>query len=218
MIADLLVEGKTGVDLEDAVRRWEDNAGRGISGRKGACKDEAGTGKEDGNEQREVAMLANEAKVHKKTISTSSAETPVTTGRIGGIQVDKDKCGGNTQLQPRAQTPDASRDGRFCIPLTAMFKRSFSAPASVNQISSPPHHDSLDSVFANVSYDIAESPQGTCLPTFNGDQTEDLAHAISADSIGCLSPLVLPSLLREGVPARWNDVSNDHISVIDIIC
>lgn len=206
------MEGKTGVDLEDAVRRWEDGAGRGM----GACKDGAGTRKEGGNEQREGAAVASEVEAHRRDISTPSTEAPAPTSGAGCIQANK--CGGCTPPQPRAQTPDTSHDDRFRIPLTAMFRRSLSAPAGQtlpNQISAHHRHDSLDSVFANVSYDIAESPQ---CPSFNGDQTEDLALSISADSIGCLSPLVLPSVLREGVPARWNDVSIDHISVIDIIC
>ena len=210
IIADLLVEGKTGLDLEDAVRRWEDSTGRGIGGRNGAYKDGTGTGKEDGDEQREVAV-ANEVETREKVISITNAEVPAPTGDPGSIRAST-----NTPPQTRAQTPDGDR---FRIPLTAMFKRSLSAPAgqsSANQISSHHRHGSLDSVFANVSYDIAESPQSACSP-FNGEQTEDLPHAVSADSIGCLSPLVLPSVLREDVPARWNDVSIDHMSVIDII-
>ena len=205
IIADLLVEGKTGVDLEDAVRRWEDSSGKGTRGRNGACKDGMAIQKEGGDEQREVA-IANNIDAHGKCISTSGIEASPA-GSLGAIQADK--CDGYTLPQPRALTPDASHDDRFRIPLTAMFKRSLSAPAgqaSPNEMPSPLRHDSLDSVFANVSYDIAESPQGVCPPSFSGDQSEDLAHAVSADPIGCLSPLVLPSTLREGVPARWNDV------------
>lgn len=207
------MEGKTGVDLEDAVRRWEDSTGRGIGGRNGPYKDRTETRKEDGDEQREVAV-ANEVETHEKVISITNAEVPAPTGEPGSIRA-------NTPPQTRAQTPDASHDDRFRIPLTAMFRRSLSAPAghsSPNQISSHHRHSSLDSVFANVSYDIAESPQSACPPPFNDEQTEDPPNAVSADSIGCLSPLVLPSVLREGVPARWNDVSIDHMSVIDITC
>ncbi|KAF8554125.1 hypothetical protein OG21DRAFT_1509270 [Imleria badia] len=201
IIADFLVEGKTGVDLEDAVRRWEDSTGRRIAGRKGACKDGTGTAKVNGDEKREVAV-ANEV---EKVISTTSTEVPDTTGDPGSVRPNR-----YTPPPTRAQTPDASHGDRFWVPLTAMFRRSLSAPAgqsSPNQISSHQRHSSLDSVFANVSYDIAESRQSVC-PSFNGDQTEDLAHAVLADSVGCLSPLVLPSVLREGVPARWNDPYN----------
>ena len=209
IIADLLVEGKTGLDLEDAVRRWEDSTSRRVAGRNGPCRDGTGTAKEDGDEQREVAVASEVEKV----ISTKSAEVPAINDDPGSIRA--------TPPPTRAQTPDGSHDDRFRIPLTAMFKRSLSAPAaqsSPNPISSHQRHSSLDSVFANVSYDIVDSRQSVCPSSFNGEQTEDLAHAVSVDSVGCLSPLVLPSVLREGVPARWNDVSIDHISVIDISC
>ncbi|KAF8431081.1 hypothetical protein L210DRAFT_3651334 [Boletus edulis BED1] len=202
VIADLLVEGKTGMDLEDAVRRWEDSTGRGVNS---ACKDVTGTGKEDGDEQREVAV-ANEVETQGKVTSTTNTEVPA-------IIDDPESIRANRYTPPptRAQTPDGSHDDRFRIPLTAMFKRSLSAPAgqsSLNQISSHHRHNSFDSVFANVSYDIAESPQSACILSLNGDQTEDFSHAVSADTVGCLSPLVLPSVLREGVPARWNDPYN----------
>ena len=212
IIADLLVEGKTGVDLEDAVRRWEDSMGRG--GRNGVRKDVTGTGKDGGDEQQEVAVTS-EVETHEEVISTTSAEVPATIDDPGSIWVSR-----YTPPPTRAYTPDASHDDRFRIPLTAMFKRSLSAPAaqsSPNETSSHHRQSSFDSIFATVSYDIAESQQSACPPSFNGEQTEDLAHAVSADSVGCLSPLVLPSVLREGVPARWNDVSTDHVSVIDII-
>lgn len=212
VIADLLVEGKTGVDLEDAVRRWEDSAGRGLGGQNGLCKDGTRTEKEDGDEQWGVAV-ANEVETHGKVVSTT---VPALAGDPGSIQANR--CDGYIPPQTRAQTPDASHDERFRIPLTAMFKRSLSAPAgqSSDQESSHHRHSSLDSVFANVSYDIAESRQSVC-SSFNGEQTEDLTHSVPGDSIGCLSPLVLPSVLREGVPARWNDVSIGLMSVIDII-
>lgn len=202
------------MDLEDAVRQWEDSAGKGVGGLNGACKAGTGTEKEGGDEQREVAV-ANEVETHGKVIYTTSAKAPATPDDPGLIRANS--CSGYIPPQIRAQTPDASHDDRFRIPLTAMFKRSLSAPAgqsSPNQVSSHHRHGSLDSVFANVSYDIAESRQSA---SFNDEQTEDLTHAVSADSIGCLSPLVLPSVLREGVPARWNDVSIDHMSVINII-
>ncbi|KAG9308225.1 hypothetical protein JVU11DRAFT_12242 [Chiua virens] len=194
IIADLLVEGKTGVDLEDAVRKWEDSTGKGSNGQSGACR--GGTGRKGRDEQQDPAAAVNEVKINGEVMSTKAGDIPTPPG---------------PQFQTRAQTPDATHDDRFRIPLTAMFKRSLSAPAgqsSPEQTSSHHRHNSLDSVFANVSYDIAESPQSACPPSFNGEETEDLAHAVSADSIGCLSPLVLPSVLREGVPARWNDPYN----------
>ena len=208
IIADLLVEGKTGVDLEDAVRRWEDGEGRGTVGRNDACSDGTvlGTKNEDGDEYREGGAVADYVDIHCKVISTSGDQDLGTNGSPGAVQTNR--CSAYTPTQPRAQTPDAAHDGRFRIPLTAMFKRSLSAPASHPSQTPIPHQrqDPLDSVFANVSYDI-ELPQGVGAPAFGCDHTEDLAHAVSPDMIGSLSPLMLPSLLHEGVPARWNDVS-----------
>lgn len=194
------MEGKTGMDLENAVRRWEDTASRGG----GACKDRTRTGKEDGDEHGEVA-LANEVETHEMVVSSARPEALDPINDLASTRANR--CDGYTLPQTRALTPDASRGDRFRIPLTGMFKRSLSAPAgqsTPDQVSSHHRQSSLDSVFANVSYDISESQHA---PSLGAEQTEDLANAVSADAIGCLSPLVLPSILREGVPARWNDVS-----------
>ncbi|KIK95461.1 hypothetical protein PAXRUDRAFT_826992 [Paxillus rubicundulus Ve08.2h10] len=192
MIADLLVEGKTGVDLEDAVKRWEDCAGRDV--------DRKANNANGGDEPKEVA-LANESKCHEQSISHGARDS-VNADASPSIRAKSNE--GCPPTQARAQTPDAIPDHRFRVPLTAMFKRSLSAPA--DQITS---HDSFDSAFANITYDTEDSPQRTCSPpSFSGEQREDAAHAVFCESIGNLSPLVLPSILGDGVPARWNDPYN----------
>ncbi|KAF9234734.1 hypothetical protein BU15DRAFT_78739 [Melanogaster broomeanus] len=208
MIADLLVEGKSGVDLEDAVRRWEGSGGRVVDRKTNHCHSNDGErkGREDGDEQKEVAV-ANEFNGYEKIISDGARED-ATTDLSASMAASSSE--GRLPNQARAQTPDAIPDTRFRIPLTAMFKRSLSAPAAhpspSNQISSHARHDSFASVFADVTYDTVDSPQST--PSFDGEQHEDVPHAVLGESIGNLSPLVLPSILREGVPARWNDPYN----------
>ncbi|KAF8843848.1 hypothetical protein BDN67DRAFT_963683 [Paxillus ammoniavirescens] len=206
MIADLLVEGKTGVDLEDAVKRWEDCAGRDVDRKTNNANGGERKADEGGDEQTEAA-LANEFKGHEQAVS-HGARDGANTDASASIRAKSNE--GCPPTQARAQTPDAIPDNRFRIPLTAMFKRSLSAPAArpspPNQITS---HESFDSVFANITYDTEDSPQRTrSPPSFSGEQHEDAAHAVFSESIGNLSPLVLPSILREGVPARWNDPYN----------
>lgn len=114
----------------------------------------------------------------------------------------------HSRPQARSQSPD-SVDIRFRIPLTAMFKRSLSAPASHSSLEQQPSHvrqESPSSVFANVVYDTLETPSG-CDVLNRAGQHENTPHAVLGESIGDLSPLVLPSVLRDGAPARWNDVS-----------
>ena len=180
IIADLLVEGKTGVDLEDAVKKWEDK--------------------------------------NKGEVVSADGENEGNTGRRDHKEVTIE--GGRTHA--RSQTPDAV-DTRFKIPLTAMFKRSLSAPASQSppehhQHHSPPSHGeqarqvSLGSVFANVTYDMYDTPVVSYKDAGGGGGGGDgmgqphADHTTALDSMGDLSPLVLPSLL-EGAPARWNNVS-----------
>ena len=176
------MEGKTGVDLEDAVKKWENQN-----------KEEVGGG------QREGDLGEGE---HK---NEGGVTDPVEGGRTHG----------------RSQTPDAV-DTWFKIPLTAMFKRSLSAPASQSpedlQQHSPSSHEhirqaSLGSVFANVSYDTPVASYNDT--TGSGGDGADHRHAgATLESIGDLSPLVLPSLL-EDTPARWNNVSPRVASDID---
>ncbi|KIJ59979.1 hypothetical protein HYDPIDRAFT_117889 [Hydnomerulius pinastri MD-312] len=209
MIADLLVEGKTGLDLQDAVKRWEDGAGREAATKTNSMAEER-NGNERGDEQIEVAV-ANEPKSHEKIISDCIRDHATTAYPPGSIQAGDDEH--RIYPQARSQTPDAVPDNRFRVPLTAMFKRSLSAPAAhtspSNQITSHARHDSFGSVFANVTYDTLDSPLSACSPSsFNGEHHEDIAHAVHGESAGNLSPLVLPSVLREGAPARWNDPYN----------
>jgi len=176
------VEGKTGVDLEDTVKKWE-NQNKGEAGG-GQSEDDPGKGE------------------HKNEDTVEDART-----------------------HARSQTPDPV-DTWFKIPLTAMFKRSLSAPASRSspedlQQHSPPsqaqtRQASLGSAFANVSYDMYDTPPASYkdITSSGGDGAGHQHAGATLESIGDLSPLVLPSLL-EGSPARWNNVSPHSTSDID---
>ncbi|KAL4064694.1 hypothetical protein V8B97DRAFT_1987110 [Scleroderma yunnanense] len=184
VIADLLVEGKTGVDLEHAVKKWEDkNRGEEIS-----------------------------ADVERSEGHMGEGEHKNEGGILDAVE------GGRTQT--RSQTPDAV-DTRFKIPLTAMFKRSLSAPASQSpenhqQHPLPSHthtqvrQDSLQSVFANITYDTYDTPYKNIACGGGGDGVDQqhTDHVSPLDSIGDLSPLVPPCLLGEDPPAEWNDPYN----------
>ncbi|KAI5984858.1 hypothetical protein EDD15DRAFT_2200989 [Pisolithus albus] len=204
IIADLLVEGKTGVDLEDAVRKWEDSKRNTMA---------------DSNE----ARLIQETKFDGDEASTDPNKEGVVRGEMLYDNHLTNRNNGDQYRDnphPRSLTPDAA-DNRFKIPLTAMFRRSLSAPASHSppepQPSPPTNacHDFLDGAFVSISYETFE-------PQFNSSSDPSLyscamdeqrhqyevARAMLGEPISDLSPLVLPSTLGEGVPRRWNDPHN----------
>ncbi|KAH7887211.1 hypothetical protein F5I97DRAFT_1119716 [Phlebopus sp. FC_14] len=206
IIADLLVEGKTGLDLEDAVKRWEDSAGKEV-GSRNTSKREDGKGSEGGDDKDGVAV-ANATRSQERSVSDATKDTP-----IAGTQ-EFARAGNDEPIpQTRSQTPDATPDNRFKVPLTAMFKRSLSAPAThpspSEMVRSHGRQDSYGSIFANVTYGALDSPHSAASPpSFHAECHEEMVNAVLGESMGNLSPLVLPSVLREGVPARWNDPYN----------
>ena len=182
IVMDLLVEGKTGVDLEDTVKKWENKN-----------KAEVGGGQSEGDP----------GKGKHKTEDTI-----------------EDAC-----THARSQMPDAVNTW-FKIPLTAMFKWSLSVPASQSlpedlQQHLPPSHAQthqvlLGSTFANISYNIYDTPLTSYKDITNssGDGTGHQHAGATLDSISNLLLLVLPSLL-EGSPAWWNNISPCSSSDID---
>lgn len=198
IIVDLLTEGKTGVDLEDAVRKWEDSKGDTITDLNKAQVVEERKG--DGDEA--LAVPKKEGVICEEFTSRNNGDQH------------------SNSPHPRSQTPDAV-DNRFKIPLTAMFRRSLSAPAShapIESQSPPPTnacHGLLGSAFVSISYETFE-PQfsSSCnsspynVTNGQGHQQYDTTHAMFGEPIGDLSLLVLPSTLGEGAPARWNDPYN----------
>ncbi|KAG0693495.1 hypothetical protein DFH29DRAFT_964004 [Suillus ampliporus] len=204
MIADLLVEGKTGAELESALRNWENGIGREVVLDKGVVGQEGEDYHEGGNGGRwgEACPTSNHFQIE------SVSQDPYHPSRT--IQVNADGYDHLATSQPRCKTP---HDDRFQVPLTAMFKRSLSAPArhfaSPADIPDHSHHNSLTSNFSDVLSDTASSPLSICSPSaFPSEHYEDPSVAVYGDSMGHLSPLVLPSGLGDGSPARWNDPYN----------
>ncbi|KAI6117154.1 hypothetical protein EDD16DRAFT_1018250 [Pisolithus croceorrhizus] len=204
IIADLLVEGKTGVDLEDALRKWEDSKRNGVA---------------HSNE----ARLIEERKCGGDEASTElKKEGVICEGRFRDNSLTSRNYGDqhHDSPHPRSRTPDAV-DNRFKIPLTAMFRRSLSAPASHSPLEPQPSlptnpcHDLLEGAFVSISYETFEpqlssscnSPLCSCAMGGQRHQHE-IARAMLGEPISDLSPLVLPSTLGEGVPRRWNDPHN----------
>ncbi|KAH9932860.1 uncharacterized protein B0H18DRAFT_669585 [Fomitopsis serialis] len=111
-IADLLVAGTTGPALEAAVKAYD-------------CAAEGDTKAEKVNIEAAVAAAPKE---EAKDGGLPSDATEVV-GRPPQFTLD-DRPGRMPGSGTRAKTPDAAYDARFKIPLTSMFKRSSSAPAS----------------------------------------------------------------------------------------
>jgi len=109
-IADLLVAGKMGSDLEAAVEEYDCAAGAALK-----VKEEGGT-VPDVRVQEEINIP-----------SATSVGTQVTLAEQP-VDVCTRKIVDGTDV--RSKTPDLSFDARFKVPLTAMFKRSSSAPAA----------------------------------------------------------------------------------------
>jgi hypothetical protein len=218
MIADLLVEGKTGAELESALRSWENGIAREIGAGKGAVNQED-EGDFEGGDKRKWggALPGTMTGDHAQMESVQRRDDPYHFSHSTEVRIDGHD---HPASQPRCKTPP---DDRFKVPLTAMFKRSLSAPATHLASPSPadlPDHrrqNSIASNFSDVTSDTASSPPSLCSPsTFPSEQFEDHSVAVYNDAMGHLSPLVLPSGLGDGSPARWNDVSS--VNLTSMVC
>lgn len=218
MIADLLVEGKTGAELESALRSWENGIAREIGAGKGAVNQDD-EGNFEGGEKRKWggALPGTMTGDHAQMESVQRRDDPYHFGHSTEVRIDGHD---HPASQPRCKTPP---DDRFKVPLTAMFKRSLSAPATHLASPSPadlPDHrrqNSIASNFSDVTSDTASSPPSLCSPsTFPSEQFEDHSVAVYNDAMGHLSPLVLPSGLGDSSPARWNDVSS--VNLTSMVC
>ncbi|KAG2142415.1 hypothetical protein DEU56DRAFT_754750 [Suillus clintonianus] len=203
MIADLLVEGKTGAELESALRNWENGISREVEGAVGREGEHDHEGGDEGN-WGEAFPPTNHFQMESAQCSQGFYHPGHTT------QVNTDGRDHPATSQPRCKTP---HDDRFQVPLTAMFKRSLSAPArrfaTPSDVSGHSRNNSLTSNFTDVLSDTASSPPSVCSPSaFPLEQYEDPSVAVYGDSMGHLSPLVLPSGLGDSSPARWNDPYN----------
>ncbi|GBE88803.1 predicted protein [Sparassis crispa] len=151
-IADLLVAGKKGLDLEAAIKEYDCNAGGGVK-----VKEEANA---------VVTMeIAAEEKVTKISAGVQSQVRFAT--EQGPIQ-DADFCQDSGSLTAPCLT---SFDANFKVPLTAMFKRSSSAPASHTRNSSG-YFAKGNSTFAERRYSVDSVRPAMMYPPFFDHLTE----------------------------------------------
>ena len=226
-IADFLVEGKKGLDLEAALKEWEGNVQREtkVKGWKGnvvkGVKEMQGSAVKDSGSRR------------TKESATSACPAGETTPEIADASTSACK----SDLQPRCLTPDVPPDHRFKVPLTAMFKRSLSAPAS--QTCSPCPLEEAEALYStrrgsSASFDSSTSSQLQLSSPFPYETAsvsmspmspfpphEAIPRAVAASCGGvvddissdCLSPLTLSPVLERGtLAAHWSDVSLTALS------
>ena len=125
-IADFLVEGKKGVDLEAALKEWEGNKVKASKGEKAKPTNERVNRKvaQDVGDKREIIGTEQD----KSTVVVQGREVANNVANDIAAAYKADIA--NLPFKNRCLSPDASPDLRFKVPLTAMFRRSLSAPAS----------------------------------------------------------------------------------------
>lgn len=219
-IADFLVEGKKGLDLEAALKEWEGNSTNGdeVKGDEVKGETKAVNESEHGNVAEGVGHKLETTKARlgqDKAIVLMSQDAHNITNDIGA----RDKADiANNSAKSRCLTPEASPDLRFKVPLTAMFKRSLSAPAS--QMRSPAQNTFSSSVqatrrgsFASPMPHMLSFPyEASVSPLLPIEQHEAIPRAVSDDtasemSLDCLSPLTMSPTFERGTLAHWSDVS-----------
>ncbi|KAH7905542.1 hypothetical protein BJ138DRAFT_1017577 [Hygrophoropsis aurantiaca] len=219
LIAGLLVEGKKGRALQDAVEKWE---AEGISvnlevdGQFGMKEDEGGAKKDkraweinkrigdgcNGDLERDrecgtkrVADLVGKVGM-KKSVDKNDAT-------VGGAH-------GDTDAPIRDHIPtcmDTPIDTRFKVPLTAMFKRSVSAPVPVSGAGALGANASEDAPSPSINYasppSLLHSRQDSFGSVISDDTTASNSPVTPTDDYesepnrgsyeyGTLSPLMLP--------------------------
>jgi hypothetical protein len=174
-IARLLEEGMTGAILEDAVREYDRKAGPGLDAIK------------KGPQTQSALHEARDSRRRKDKKSPN---------------IDRESIGAREEKgsRPRAHTlSPGSPDVRFKVPLTDMFKRSSSVPATKKRIASP--GDAVDNTLqvSNIAF-----PCSPPVSSFYDDGICDMQE---------VSPLSSPELASLRVPGFSSDAVT--ISVFD---
>ncbi|KAI0754042.1 hypothetical protein C8Q80DRAFT_341310 [Daedaleopsis nitida] len=203
-IADLLVAGKTGSDLAAAVKEYDDgeDVGRGRKLKEGVAQMPQG--------DKHDAVSANaDVKVQAVGMPQVGAVAPLS------IPIERE------DVKPAA--PRSAIDGRFSVPLTAMFKRSSSAPAPRARTPSgeleyiaAPRRDSFSAALPSYTRATSfDSMRGE--PLYSREGREGTGH-VSADSVSspvqAFSPAIAPPRtaaadepIGGGANGNANDVS-----------
>ncbi|KAI0687534.1 hypothetical protein C8Q76DRAFT_263885 [Earliella scabrosa] len=210
-IADFIVAGKTGLDLAAAVEEYDCEVGRG---RKPKDEGTVMGVPQVQSQTRDAGNATADVKVQPVEGPRSEHTTPSLTLAI--------ECADVKSVSPRSAT-----DGRFKVPLTAMFKRSSSAPAPRARTpgelqnvavprrdsfsAAPPSYaraSSFDSSgglrgdIAGTVFDSSASREGT-------GHAHDSVSSIQPFSPGVAAPLILPRTADGGIGVNDLDGSGD---------
>jgi hypothetical protein len=208
-IADLLVEGKKGSDLAAAVKQWEYDEKNWVKGASISEHSSQGNGTKDARGKEDSSTPS------RKAVPTACAQ-PLHTEMEGHANDVVVKHEGTAppfkepaRFLHRCQTPDRAFDARFKVPLTSMFRRSLSAPASNFRCPSPPFSDRLQSRGSHDIPDSArtdhhQSPMATYV-----DGAEDVHASMTGanEQVDFVAPLVTPPMSEDPVSCPWNNVS-----------
>ncbi|TFK46484.1 hypothetical protein OE88DRAFT_1739376 [Heliocybe sulcata] len=187
-IADLLAQGRTGSDLEVAIQEYDRHAKEdgGANGRR------SGMGRQGSKE-----------KAHTFRQGGVDIGPPIKREDVAEQRADVKAFQGERVCQ----TPDPSSDVRFMVPLTAMFKRSSSAPASEVRGGESASQDSPHTV-----------PVFDCLsPVSTVEETHEAAarglNDVAAAEDTLISPLpALKRVAAENPIFTWNDDFSPYIA------
>lgn len=236
-IANLLVEGKKGLDLEAAVKEWEGDRtsgkerwvdGKGIAEVNGENNGEEGDteGTGDGGES-EVTDGDLESGVERASLTTEENADLKDREDFQG-EAECERAGHEEGNKARSKTPDAVFDSRFRVPLTSMFKRSLSAPASnsrcpypdvISVSSSMQNHIRRDSVsFPMNTTDFCQSPWLPFgeQPIHEGETRAARRGILTGGNVDSVSSVPTSPSFMEGASTRWSDVSG-YMALKDIL-
>ncbi|OSD05026.1 hypothetical protein PYCCODRAFT_1465477 [Trametes coccinea BRFM310] len=207
-IADLLVAGKTGTDLAAAIEQYD-------------CEVDRGRKPKEEMASEAVARVQTERRVEQvvdvKVHAADTTQTPTVSAAPNAAETPIAKGVGSR----------SSADGRFKVPLTAMFKRSSSAPAPRARAPSPslqniaaqrrdsvcavPSHFARASSLRSFPHQRGEAPRAnldtsTARMMYGQAGDEGVSSAQTSDA-GVADPLVLPRSADGGVGFNANDIS-----------
>ncbi|THH21596.1 hypothetical protein EUX98_g8344 [Antrodiella citrinella] len=161
-IADLLVAGKKGADLQVAIEEYD-------------CKNGGGPNiKKEGSGVMFVQFAEGYQPPEQVVDATQSLASPTALPVPQPPMVDN-----VSRKQSRSLSPDAAHDIRFKTPLTSMFKRSSSAPARCI------HPNAADITKTTPAHQDSVSPRilADCLTAFHADVHEGKSR-VSGDITG----------------------------------
>jgi hypothetical protein len=218
-IADLLVEGKKGSDLAAAVKKWEGDrqSARGKLASKSpeeAADETDDVVNQDKSEGGEIESMEGGSDSGQdetgpgESMDDAKASEVLTQGETESLQGNTDDA-----FKSRCKTPDAVFDSRFRVPLTSMFRRSLSAPASQSRCSYPVV-SAPSSVQTHVRRDTISFPMTPGLSHTQCDpvsiqqgEHEEEPRVRSNGNPGCvLSPLLLPPTFGDSSSSCWSNV------------